>query len=46
MNLLIELRMKICNEPLDQGGGDSLIKVGTDVPRVQHLGQAKFLQET
>ena len=25
------------------GGGDSLIKVGTDVQRVQSLGRAKFL---
>ena len=28
------------------GGGDSLIKVGTDVRRVQNLGRAKFLQKT
>ena len=24
------------------GGGDSLIKIGTDVRRVQNLGKAKF----
>ena len=28
-----------------RGGGDSLIKVGTDVRRVQAQGRAKFLQE-
>ena len=27
------------------GGGDSLIKVGTDVRRVQNLGRAQFLQK-
>ena len=28
------------------GGGDFLIKVGTDVRRVQNLGRAKFPQKT
>ena len=28
------------------GGGDSLIKVGMDVQRVQNLGRAKFLLKT
>ena len=27
-------------------GGDSLVKVGTDVRRVQNLGRAKFPQKT
>ena len=27
-------------------GGDSLIKVGTDVRRVQNLGRAQFPQKT
>ena len=28
------------------GGGDSLIKVGTDVRRVQNLGRAKYPEKT
>ena len=31
---------------IDGGGGDSLIKVGMDVRRVQNLGRAKFLNKT
>ena len=31
-----------CLSPRGGGGGDSLIKVGTDVRRVQNLGWAKF----
>ena len=37
-----------CLCPRGGGGGgcDSLIKVGTDVRRVQNLGQAKFPKKT
>ena len=44
--LTLKYDFERCQKPRGGGGGgDSVIKVGTDVPRVQNLGREKFPQK-